>query len=243
MSTWYYTNEKGEQVSVTGGQLKWLAKNGKITPETMVETEDGKKARAGKVKGLTFITPEAIPSESASPEPAQSAESEIYAVAAPPPKPSPFTASMPETVNMSVTDPSVITNPFSVPMPVVAKPADSPFMNSMPESANSFTTVPTVSTNPFAIAFETIVSAICGLFLFFQFANFFRYWYDSDSLGDALARNSIGLVVSALGCAAVIMVVHHVNGGYASSKHRRAHRQLFTKIPPISSIDDSVNCR
>jgi len=56
MATWYYYNEQGDKIAVTGGQLKGLAKAGQITPETVIETEDGKKARAGKVKGLTFPT-------------------------------------------------------------------------------------------------------------------------------------------------------------------------------------------
>ena len=51
MATWYYYNEQGEKIATTGGRLKGLAKAGLITPETIVETEDGKKARAGKVKG------------------------------------------------------------------------------------------------------------------------------------------------------------------------------------------------
>ena len=53
-SNWFYYNEKGEKTSVTGGQLKWLAKNGKITPGTLIETEDGRTAPAIKIKGLTF---------------------------------------------------------------------------------------------------------------------------------------------------------------------------------------------
>jgi hypothetical protein len=56
MSTWYYYNEKGEKITVTGGQLKGLAKAGIITAETVVETEDGKTVPARKVKGLTFVT-------------------------------------------------------------------------------------------------------------------------------------------------------------------------------------------
>jgi len=74
MSIWYYYNENGEKIQVTGGQLKGLAKTGMITPETIVETEEGKKARAGKVKGLTFVDvapPETAPSPH--PQPAPSA--------------------------------------------------------------------------------------------------------------------------------------------------------------------------
>jgi hypothetical protein len=55
MANWHYYNEKGEKITVTGGQLKGLAKAGMITPETVIETEDGKTAPAGKVKGLTFV--------------------------------------------------------------------------------------------------------------------------------------------------------------------------------------------
>ena len=78
MSNWYYYNEKGEKIAVTGGQLKGLAKAGLITPGTLVETENGVKAPAKKVKGLTFGTPGSTPSATAPPEPAQPVESEIY---------------------------------------------------------------------------------------------------------------------------------------------------------------------
>ena len=68
MAIWYYYNEQGEKIEVSGGQLKGLAKAGLITPGTLVETEDGKQALAKKVKGLTFIASEAIPSEPTPPE-------------------------------------------------------------------------------------------------------------------------------------------------------------------------------
>jgi len=71
MSIWFYYNENGDKVQVTGGQLKGLAKAGLITPETIVETEGGKQAPARKVKGLNFVevtqpepTPATIPTES-----------------------------------------------------------------------------------------------------------------------------------------------------------------------------------
>jgi hypothetical protein len=70
MSKWFYHNENGEKIEVTGGQLKGLAKTGRITPDTIVETEEGKTAPARKVKGLTFI--ETVPPETfpVKPEPA-----------------------------------------------------------------------------------------------------------------------------------------------------------------------------
>ena len=61
MPKWFYYNENGDKIEVTGGQLKGLAKAGMITPNTIVENEEGKTAPARKVKGLTFG--EATPSE------------------------------------------------------------------------------------------------------------------------------------------------------------------------------------
>ena len=60
-TTWYYYANGQKHGTVTGGQLKWLAKNGKITPETLVENEEGKSVLAGTIKGLTFI--ETAPSD------------------------------------------------------------------------------------------------------------------------------------------------------------------------------------
>jgi len=54
MTNWHYYSESGEKIEVTGAQLKALALKGIITPETLVETEEGKTAPARKVKGLTF---------------------------------------------------------------------------------------------------------------------------------------------------------------------------------------------
>ena len=61
MSKWYYYNTNGDKIEVTGGQLKGLAKAGHITPGTLVETENGVKAPAKKVKGLTFADAVAQP--------------------------------------------------------------------------------------------------------------------------------------------------------------------------------------
>ena len=63
MAKWHYYNDKGEKITVTGGQLKGLAKAGQVTPDTIVETEAGKTAPARKVKGLTFSKTPAIMSE------------------------------------------------------------------------------------------------------------------------------------------------------------------------------------
>ena len=123
MSTWYYYNEQGEKIETTGGRLKGLAKAGMITPETIVETEDGKKARAGKVKGLTFAAP-------AQPETTPSIEKEIYGLSQPKPsvEVNPFTAPKLEEVN-----------PFTAAPSVVSKPAEeTPFADSKQTTHKSF---------------------------------------------------------------------------------------------------------
>jgi len=86
MSTWFYYDNKGQKLGpVSGGQLKGLAKAGMITPETVIETEEGKKAAAGKVKGLTFIAAEQP--QPASPRP--QAVQPVPPITAPPPPPPP----------------------------------------------------------------------------------------------------------------------------------------------------------
>jgi hypothetical protein len=135
MSTWYYYNEQGERISVNGGQLKGLAKAGLITPETMVETEDGKTAPAQKVKGLTFITAETIPSEMVDSESAQPVEPEIYGLAASPPKSSPFADFALEIADTSVADSPKMESPFSATSPITGTPfvaASSPFTQTTP---------------------------------------------------------------------------------------------------------------
>jgi len=64
MTNYFYfdqTNQK--QGPVSAQQLKELAVQGQITPETVVENEEGKSSQAGKIKGLTFSnsTPEQPP--------------------------------------------------------------------------------------------------------------------------------------------------------------------------------------
>jgi hypothetical protein len=55
MANWYYYSQDGAKISVTSvEELKQRAKLGMITPNTIIENEEGKRAKAGKVKGLTF---------------------------------------------------------------------------------------------------------------------------------------------------------------------------------------------
>jgi len=95
MAKWFYYNENNEKIEVTGGQLKGLAKAGVITPETMIETEDGKTAPARRVKGLTFVE-----------------TSQLETLPPAPPAP-------------AKPRPSIATAPVAAAQPVVAAPLDS----------------------------------------------------------------------------------------------------------------------
>ena len=69
-STWYYYDHNGQkQGPITSGQLKELANQGTVTPETIIENEEGKSAFAKDVKGLTFVeaTPSELPQYTAAP--------------------------------------------------------------------------------------------------------------------------------------------------------------------------------
>ena len=67
MANWYYYNENGEKIGpIRGRELKQLAKEETITPETSVEDEKGRVALAKNVTGLTF--PKAVHSEPTQPE-------------------------------------------------------------------------------------------------------------------------------------------------------------------------------
>ena len=112
-------NENGDKIEVTGGRLKGLAKAGLITPGTLVETEDGKKAPAKKVKGLTFLAssqpetavPELATLESAAPG------TEIYGLsqAKPPAEEQTQTVPVPEEINPFAAAMLVEENPFASP--------------------------------------------------------------------------------------------------------------------------------
>ena len=79
MATWHYYNEQGDKVTVTGKELKALAKAGLITPETIVETEEGTQAPARKVKGLNFTDTLSIEEDDIPP-----VTEETYGIAPPP---------------------------------------------------------------------------------------------------------------------------------------------------------------
>lgn len=62
MANWFYFDSTGNKLGpVDSATLKLLAQHGAITPETPIETETGRKAKAGDIKGLEFA-PAAPPS-------------------------------------------------------------------------------------------------------------------------------------------------------------------------------------
>lgn len=66
MANWYYyDNIRDKTGPITASTLRELARIGVITPDTILETDDGKRAPAIKVKGLEFPTrsvpPTALP--------------------------------------------------------------------------------------------------------------------------------------------------------------------------------------
>jgi len=51
---WYYFDKNGNKIAVTVGQIKELARQGTIVPETILENPEGKTAPARTAKGLVF---------------------------------------------------------------------------------------------------------------------------------------------------------------------------------------------
>ena len=91
MPNFYITDTKGQRHLFTPQQLKALAEKGKITPDTLLETDNGHKGFARQIKGL-------FPEPSTVPEAKQTVLSNV---------PAPVAVS--NTSNVSITDTPVIT--------------------------------------------------------------------------------------------------------------------------------------
>lgn len=85
----YYDSDRQKQGPITSGQMKELAGAGVIMPETVIETEDGKRALAQNLKGLEFpeTTSEPAPLELTTPESAGQLSTEKPDLSAPPAAP------------------------------------------------------------------------------------------------------------------------------------------------------------
>ena len=111
MADWHYYNENGEKIGpIRGRELKRLAQQGAITPETRVEDEHGRTALAKNVTGLPFY--EANPFSTTSPK-----SEESSSIAMPlPPTPSveenPFSTSVPFAQTAQVSEPPPTVNLF-----------------------------------------------------------------------------------------------------------------------------------
>ena len=57
MPNFYYADTNGQKHLLTPQQLKELVARGMITPDTPLETDTGKKGKAGQIKGLFPVTP------------------------------------------------------------------------------------------------------------------------------------------------------------------------------------------
>lgn len=112
MSIWhYYTTTNEKQGPFSSAELKQLALNGVITPETIVENDSGKRAVAHKVKGLVFMTDKM--------EPEISIESDNVQVQSPPPIPEPVSVPVPGSAPVPgpVPVPGVVPVPGAAPAP------------------------------------------------------------------------------------------------------------------------------
>jgi len=286
-TTWYYYANGQKHGAVSGGQLKWLAKSGKITPETLVENEEGKSVLAGKVKGLTFV--EAVPSDEPATfsfpcpnckntlqaktrsagktkecptcgesfmvptavVPPSPIETESYGLASPPPEPSPFTTSMPETVSAPVAAPIETENPFTASMPVVAKPtvlpstaspsaatkpADNPFTATMPMPTSPFTTSELVESPNSWMAFTSLVLGTLGLGLAgyntyrtFVWIHYVRFVSDIPDLSDSfpIVPIDFSIFIPSLCWIAIILGVIMGHRGLKTNNQKFAKPGLF----------------
>ena len=80
MTLWYFYDATGKQGPFRSSELKILAGTGQIAPDTLVETDTGKKAKASAVKGLfPSSAPQAeVPvSHPAPPEPISTNETDL----------------------------------------------------------------------------------------------------------------------------------------------------------------------
>ena len=68
-AAWYYFTADNQRIGpITAAQLKQLAAMGHITPDTIIENVNGRREKAGNVRGLTFSTAKPVPADTPRPE-------------------------------------------------------------------------------------------------------------------------------------------------------------------------------
>jgi len=106
MANWYFYDNYGYKIGpIKGRELKQLAQEGTITPETRVEDENGRTALAKNITGLPFY--EAKESES------NPFSGDMSSVVAPPPPDQPIPS--PFSLPPSPPPPPPLSSPFAVP--------------------------------------------------------------------------------------------------------------------------------
>jgi len=131
MAQWFYYDENREKVAVTGKELKQLALQGMITPETFIETHDGRTGLAKHVTGLSFpeliTVPAEVPPLEVAPLPSTPPEA-VNPFAATTPivsEVNPFTKEVNPFVLATGSSASVYANSVNVPSNPVSSNADS----------------------------------------------------------------------------------------------------------------------
>ena len=164
MANWfYYDNDGAKQGPVTDGQLKGLAKQGIITPETVVETEGGKTAPARKVKGLTFV--ETVTETSATDAPAEPKITTWFYFDGNGQKQGPVTGGelkglaktgmiTPDTIVVAESGKTVPAREVKGLTFIAAQP-----QTSLPAAPNPFTTAPPFAENPFVASVAPVNQA------------------------------------------------------------------------------------
>ena len=138
-SIWCYTNENGERVRVTGGQLKGLAQKGLITPDTIVELVEPEQRRPRPARKVIGLFPETAPpkAKTESDEAVSSEESSVLLPPKPaePTAPDPFNRNVPLAPSPFKPAGTTGSDPFNrnVPMPPPSGGSFGEFFVSMTE--------------------------------------------------------------------------------------------------------------
>lgn len=163
MAKWHYYNADGEKIGpIRGRELKQLAQQGMVTPETRVEDENGKTALAKNVTGLTFsetVQPSTVPPEVSSvllpPSAVENlSEQDFDQLRGDIERLQKQQEKQRATQNVAIPAPSLDeVNPFTASMPVEKNPFAAP----MPAAVNPFAT-PMPQSTPLPIANENRMS-------------------------------------------------------------------------------------
>ena len=236
MPNWFYIDANGrKQGPVTGGQLKGLAKAGRITPDTIVETEDGKTAPAGKVKGLTFVTTEQPKPSPVAPSPSPAA----------PPAPAPPTENDPWDWGIPASEVSSLITESQAPSAPPPKAAASPQKRQQQSRRRSsgnirtyltWSIITTLCCFPLLGVPAIIFSVLCGSDL--KSGN-----YDSAAKRSSIAFycNVIGLLLACLQIGLVLLLPAIQAGRMAAERVRLQNTLQDARSNPEPYLERRAN--